>query len=68
MWRCRHLRRMKSRENRIDREYPMCRCDGVNRREFLRVGSLSVLGLALADAFRLGASKRPQRPACRTAS
>src|SRR5438128_11242690 len=28
------------------------RWDGVNRREFLRVGSLSVLGLSLADALR----------------
>jgi Protein of unknown function (DUF1501) len=33
----------------------MQRCDGVNRREFLRVGSLSMLGLGLADAFRLRA-------------
>ncbi|HYV38833.1 MAG TPA: DUF1501 domain-containing protein [Gemmataceae bacterium] len=30
----------------------MKRCDGVNRREFLRVGGLSVLGLGLADVLR----------------
>ncbi|MBY0524204.1 MAG: DUF1501 domain-containing protein [Gemmataceae bacterium] len=33
----------------------MRRCDGINRREFLRVGSLSALGLSLSDAFRLRA-------------
>ena len=33
----------------------MRRCDGVSRREFLRLGSLSALGLGLADALRLGA-------------
>jgi hypothetical protein len=33
----------------------MRRCDGINRREFLRVGTLSALGLSLADALRLRA-------------
>jgi hypothetical protein len=33
----------------------MRRCDGVDRREFLRVGSLATLGLGLADALRLRA-------------
>src|SRR5258707_338475 len=32
---------------------PTCRCDGVTRREFLRVGTLSALGLTLSDALRL---------------
>ena len=31
----------------------MSRCDGVNRREFLRVGSLSAFGLGLAESLRL---------------
>jgi hypothetical protein len=31
----------------------MQRCDGIVRREFLRVGGLSALGLGLADALRL---------------
>ncbi len=31
----------------------MRRCDGVNRREFLRIGSLSALGLSVADSLRL---------------
>ncbi len=30
----------------------MRRCDGVNRREFLRIGSLSAFGLGVADALR----------------
>jgi hypothetical protein len=30
----------------------MVRCDGVNRREFLRVGALSALNLGIADALR----------------
>ncbi len=33
----------------------MRRCDGVSRREFLRIGGLAALGLTLADAFRLRA-------------
>jgi hypothetical protein len=33
----------------------MERCDGINRREFLRIGSLSALGLGIADALRLRA-------------
>ena len=32
------------------RSYP--RCDGVNRRDALRIGSLTGLGLGLADFFR----------------
>src|SRR4051794_16909063 len=38
----------------------MRRCDGVNRREFLRVGGLSALGLGLADALRLRAASAPK--------
>src|SRR5262245_37650728 len=34
----------------------MQRCDGITRREFLRVGSLSALGLSVADALRWRAS------------
>jgi hypothetical protein len=38
------------------------RCDGVTRREFLRVGTLSALGLTLSDAMRLrSASAAGQR-------
>jgi hypothetical protein len=33
----------------------MRRCDGIDRREFLRLGSLSALGLSLTDALRLRA-------------
>ncbi len=33
----------------------MRRCDGVSRREVLRLGTLSALGLGLSDALRLGA-------------
>src|SRR5262245_26048133 len=43
----------------------MRRCDGVNRREFLRVGSLSVLGLSLTEALRLRAAQPGRRlPNC----
>src|SRR5215204_3043197 len=37
------------------------RCDGVTRREVLRVGGLTALGLSLTDWFRLRAE--PGRPA-----
>jgi hypothetical protein len=37
----------------------MRRCDGVNRRELLRIGSLSAFGLGLADALRQRALARP---------
>ena len=30
-----------------------CRCDGVTRRDFVRVGSLTAMGFGLADLFRL---------------
>jgi hypothetical protein len=33
----------------------MRRCDGITRRELLRAGTISALGLGLADAFRLRA-------------
>jgi hypothetical protein len=33
----------------------MRRCDGIDRREFLRIGGLSAFGLGLADALRLRA-------------
>ena len=36
--------------------FSSCRCDGVTRREFLRVGTLSALGLTLSDALRLRAA------------
>lgn len=39
----------------------MRRCDGVTRREFLRVGSLSALGLGLADALRYRLQADPAR-------
>lgn len=39
----------------------MKRCDGVHRREFLRVGALSAFGLSLADALRLRAATGSQR-------
>ena len=42
----------------------MRRCDGITRREFLRVGGLSALGLTLADAFRLRAGDRKKLPNC----
>jgi hypothetical protein len=40
----------------VEEEFPMRRCDGISRREFLRVGTLSALGLSLADALRLRAT------------
>ncbi|MCI0459268.1 MAG: DUF1501 domain-containing protein [Gemmataceae bacterium] len=44
----------------------MRRCDGVTRREFLRVGTLSALGLTLSDALRLRAATGTGRrlPSC----
>jgi uncharacterized protein (DUF1501 family) len=42
----------------------MKRCDGITRREFLRVGGLSALGLTLADALRLRAGDRKKLPNC----
>lgn len=43
----------------------MKRCDGVTRREFLRVGSLSALGLSLSSALRLRAEQaRKKLPNC----
>lgn len=40
----------------------MRRCDGVVRREFLRLGTLGALGLSLADAFRLRLFASPSQP------
>ncbi|GIW81660.1 MAG: hypothetical protein KatS3mg105_3467 [Gemmatales bacterium] len=40
----------------------MRRCDGIHRREFLRVGSLSALGLSLTDALRLQADAGNKKP------
>jgi hypothetical protein len=37
----------------------MRRCDGIDRREFLRIGGLSALGLGLADVLRLRATAAP---------
>src|SRR5262245_13436392 len=44
----------------------MRRCDGVTRREFLRAGTLTALGLTLSDALRLRAATGATRrmPAC----
>jgi hypothetical protein len=42
----------------------MPRCDGITRREFLRVGGLSAFGLGLADAFRLRANEKAKLPNC----
>ena len=35
-------------------------CDGLSRREFLRVGSLGVGGLTLADVLRQRAQAKPR--------
>jgi len=39
-------------------------CDGISRREFLRVGGLSALGLGLASALRLRAADKGRLPNC----
>ncbi|MDA1055543.1 MAG: DUF1501 domain-containing protein [Planctomycetota bacterium] len=44
-----------------------CRCDGVTRRDFVRVGGLSALGLGLADLFRLRRAASANEPAPSTA-
>ncbi len=38
------------------------RCDGVTRRDSLRIGGLSALGLGLGDFFRLRSAQASQRP------
>jgi len=38
-------------------------CDGVSRREFLRVGGLGLAGLTLADSLRLEARAAAPAPA-----
>src|SRR5438067_13290799 len=38
-------------------------CDGLSRREFLRVGGLGALGLGLADVFAMPAPPSSARPA-----
>ena len=45
---------------------PTTRCDGVNRRDFLRVGVVSCLGLSLSDILRAQASS-PANPASKKA-
>jgi hypothetical protein len=40
---------------------PGCRCDGVRRRDVLKLGVLSCLGLSLADCLRLQAAAAPGR-------
>jgi hypothetical protein len=35
-------------------------CDGLSRREFLRVGALGIGGLTLADLLRLRAEGKPR--------
>ena len=42
-----------------------CRCDGVRRRDVLKLGVLSCLGLSLADCLRLQAAAAPGRGAGR---
>src|SRR5262245_40712830 len=42
---------------------PLTRCDGVTRRDLLRLGSLTALGLGLADFFRLRAAAADHTPA-----
>ena len=37
-------------------------CDGVSRRDFLRVGGLGLAGLTLADLLRAEARGKPARP------
>lgn len=43
------------------------RCDGVHRRDFVRIGGLTALGIGLTDMLRLqaGADKKAARPARR---
>ena len=43
---------------RLDADKPVSFCDGFNRRDFLHVGSLSFLGLSLADWSLLRAADR----------
>jgi hypothetical protein len=38
------------------------KCDGTTRREFLQIGSLSMLGLALPDLLRLQAAEAKSKP------
>ena len=38
------------------------RCDGIDRRDFLKIGSLSMLGLGLADALRFAHAAPLARP------
>src|SRR5580698_9829451 len=45
-------------DSRINR-----RCDGLGRRDFLRVGGLSVLGLSLAQLLKSEAAAATDRPA-----
>lgn len=42
----------------------MRRCDGITRREFLRVGGLAAFGLSLVDALRLRADPAQRLPNC----
>src|SRR3954451_5610252 len=47
---------------------PVRFCDGVSRREWLRVGGLSVLGLSLADLLRSEARAREPAAVARAAT
>ena len=38
-------------------------CDGISRREFLRVGGAGLLGLTLGDVLRLQAASATDAPA-----
>ena len=38
------------------------RCDGVSRRDIIRIGGLSALGLGLGDFFRLSAAANERAP------
>src|SRR5580765_2910173 len=48
--------RMRHKVKTMTQRLPTARCDGVNRRDFLRLGVVSCLGLSLSDVLRAQAS------------
>src|SRR5580765_5736610 len=58
--------RMRHKVKTMTQRLPTARCDGVNRRDFLRVGVVSCLGLSLSDVLRAQASS-PADPASKKA-
>jgi len=48
--------------------HPNKRCDGITRRDFVRVGSLTAFGVGLADAFRPSAARAGERTPARAKS